>query len=405
MKIHEDVLQGSTEWLNLRAGIPTASEFDSILTPGGKASKSSERYLFSLLAERIMGHPRIESVSTWMDRGAEMEGEAVSFYELQRDCETVKVGFITNDSGTIGASPDRLVGDDGLLEIKVPSEHVHVSYLLKKAVDQTYYPQIQGQLWIAERQWVDICSYHPEMPPALIRVERDEAFIVLLKAAVGEFSKVLENMALELAEKGWIKPKEVYQPKPRMEVEHSWPASRKGGAVGDSESQGSQDSPHPFKEWLESAAKAKEAIGEQDYYRILKVHGFTHANQAKLLADQRTLRAEWGDCYRFQQSKANPMQTFDPMQTIYPPPVTAKAPPLPPLCPECGGGMKLVPAGVSKKSKKPYDAFYGCLNRACKGTAKVPVEQAAANDDAWPDAPTEEPPSELFDHDVQHRDS
>jgi len=56
------------------------------------------------------------------------------------------------------------------LEIKIPAEHTHVSYLLKKSVDQAYYPQIQGQLWIAERKWVDILSWHPEMPPALIRV-------------------------------------------------------------------------------------------------------------------------------------------------------------------------------------------------------------------------------------------
>lgn len=203
-KLH-NVIQGTSEWLNLRAGIPTASEFDSILTPKGKPSASAERLLFSLLAERIMGRPRIEAVSTWMNRGQEMEQDAVSFYELTREVETVPIGFITNQEGTIGASPDRLVGDDGLLEIKVPAEHTHVSYLLKKAVDQAYYPQVQGQLWISERTWLDIMSWHPEMPPALIRVERDEEFISLLAAAVGEFSKLLENCSHELVERGWIK--------------------------------------------------------------------------------------------------------------------------------------------------------------------------------------------------------
>jgi hypothetical protein len=133
-----------------------------------------------------------------------MEAEAVAFYELQRDCETVPAGFITNDGGTIGASPDRLVGDDGLLEIKVPKESTHVSYLLKKAVDQAYYPQVQGQLWISERQYADILSYHPEMPAALIRVPRDEEYIKVLSAAVGEFSVVLENYAREVAGRGWL---------------------------------------------------------------------------------------------------------------------------------------------------------------------------------------------------------
>ena len=201
-------IQGSPEWLALRAGIPTASEFDKILTPGGKASASAEKYLFGLLAERMMGHPRIEAVSTWMQRGNEMEAEAVAFYEAQRDLETVPVGFVTNDAETVGASPDRLVGEDGLLEIKVPSDPVHVSYLLKKAVDQAYYPQVQGQLWITERKWADILSYHPEMPPALIRVERDEEFIKLLSEAVEEFSRLLEEAAADLTARGWILPAE-----------------------------------------------------------------------------------------------------------------------------------------------------------------------------------------------------
>lgn len=203
MKIH-DCIQGTTEWLNRRAGIPTASEFDKILTPGGKPSKSAEPYMFALLAERMMGHPRIEAVSRWMDRGSQMEAEAVSFYEFQRECETVKVGFITNDAGTIGASPDRLVGESGLVEIKVPAEHTHVRYLLKKAVDEAYYPQVQGQLWVAEREWADILSYHPEMPPALIRVERDERFIETLSAAVIAFSGLLEAHHAVLVERGWI---------------------------------------------------------------------------------------------------------------------------------------------------------------------------------------------------------
>lgn len=206
MIVH-DVIQGSTEWLNLRSGIPTASEFDKIITPGGKPSKSAEPYRFALLAERMMGHPRIEFMSRWMDRGSQMEAEAISFYEFQRDVETVKVGFVTNDEGTIGASPDRFVGDNGLLEIKVPSESTHVSYLLKKAVDSAYYPQVQGQLWIAEREFVDILSYHPEMPPALIRVERDDDFIADLRAAVLAFTDVLDEQFSYLVERGWVKEK------------------------------------------------------------------------------------------------------------------------------------------------------------------------------------------------------
>jgi hypothetical protein len=204
MIVH-DCIQGTPEWASLRAGKPTSSDFDRIITPKtGKPSSQAESYMFRLIAERLMGHPVVEFVSHWMDRGSQMEAEAVSFYEFQRDLETVKVGFVTDDAGSIGASPDRLVGEDGLLEIKVPAEHTHVGYLLKHAVDQAYWPQVQGQLWITERQWVDILSYHPEMPPALIRVQRDDAYIDLLAAGVQAFAQVLEANYQMMLERGVV---------------------------------------------------------------------------------------------------------------------------------------------------------------------------------------------------------
>lgn len=201
------VQQGSAEWLQLRSGVPTASCFSQILTPGGKPSESARGYLHKLIAERMMGKPLVEHVSTWMDRGLQTEEEAVSYYELQRGCDTEKVGFVTNDAGTIGASPDRLVGADGLLEIKVPSPQVHISYLIgAKGVDKAYIPQTQGQLWICERSWLDIESYSPDgMPSAIIRVERDEEYIGKLAAAVSEFSRVLEENAAELTARGLLK--------------------------------------------------------------------------------------------------------------------------------------------------------------------------------------------------------
>lgn len=206
MKVYNCV-QGTAEWLKLRAGIPTASCFDKIITPSGKPSAQAEKYMFSLLAERMMGRPIVEHVSYWMDRGNQLEDDAVSWYELQRDCETLKIGFITNEAGTIGASPDRLVGTNGMVEIKVPAEHTHVAYLLNETVERTYYPQVQGQLWVAEdREWNDILSFHPEMPKALIRVERDVEFISMLREAVEDFSAKLEELTGICMTRGWILP-------------------------------------------------------------------------------------------------------------------------------------------------------------------------------------------------------
>lgn len=203
MIVH-NVKQGTAEWLKARAGIPTASQFDRIVTPKGKPSTQAEKYLHTLLAERIMGRPTVQAVTFWMGRGSETEAEAVAYYEGVRDLDTEVIGFLTNDAGTIGASPDRFVGEDGLLEIKVPAEHTHVAYLLTKAVDAEYYPQVQGQLWVSGRKWLDIMSYHPEMPPALIRVERDDRYIQALSDAVETFSRTLEDAAADLRERGWI---------------------------------------------------------------------------------------------------------------------------------------------------------------------------------------------------------
>lgn len=202
-----DCIQGSTEWLAARAGIPTASCFDQIITPRtGKVSASSAKYMHKLLAERLLGRPILEqNVTAWMTRGSEMEAEAVAFYEAMRETDTVKVGFLTNDAGTIGASPDRLVGDDGLLEIKCHKEEVHVGFLLTHEAPEMHKPQVQGQLWIGERKWCDVLCYHPELPPCIVRVERDEEFVAILSSAVEAFARLLGEATEVARGNGWIK--------------------------------------------------------------------------------------------------------------------------------------------------------------------------------------------------------
>ena len=110
--------QGSAQWIAARLGLPTASQFSRILTPRTlKPSASAERYLWELLAERIIGQPANDASTKFMERGKAMEAQAVAFYELQRGVDTRRVGFVTRDDGLVGCSPDRFVGDDGLLEI------------------------------------------------------------------------------------------------------------------------------------------------------------------------------------------------------------------------------------------------------------------------------------------------
>lgn len=180
------VQQGTTEWAMLRLGIPTASQFHRLVTPKtGKPSSQMADYAHELLTEQATGEPVDDAVGGFAQRGTVLEKKAISFYELQNDCTVERVGFITNDAGTVGCSPDGLIGDRGGAEIKTPAAHTHMGYLLGEAGEK-YRCQVQGSLWIAGRDWWDFVSYNPVMPSTIVRFERDEAFIKLLAAGVAQ---------------------------------------------------------------------------------------------------------------------------------------------------------------------------------------------------------------------------
>ena len=202
--IRVDCIQNSPEWEQVRLGIPTASEFDRIITPTGKRSSQADSYVYRLLAEQMTGKPQNGYVNGHMDRGHELEPEARRFYELQRDCIVEQVGFCMTDDRRAGCSPDGLVVDNGLVEIKCPAPHTHVQYLLSRKVEQEYWPQVQGQLWVTGRKWADVLSYHPEMTPVIVRVERDEAFLRALENELKYFFVLLETKRNALLDSGCI---------------------------------------------------------------------------------------------------------------------------------------------------------------------------------------------------------
>lgn len=195
-----DCKQGSDEWHRARLGIPTASRFDAIITKTGKPSGQAEGYMHELLAEWLIGEPLDNFDSSFMERGIIQEAEAVRWYEFQKDVEATTVGFCLMDDGQAGCSPDRLIGNDGILEIKCPSAKVHVAYLLGSPVD-TYKVQIQGNLYICEREWLDILSYNPAMPPKIVRCHRDEEFLdkfgTLLRDFLGRIERAKESLRKE----------------------------------------------------------------------------------------------------------------------------------------------------------------------------------------------------------------
>ena len=184
-------IQGSDEWFKIRCGVPSSSNFDKIVTTKGEPSKQAEKYGYKLAGEAIAGKAEETYKNSAMERGTILEDEARQLYQIVNDVEVEQVGFCKLEG--FGCSPDGLVGDKGMLEIKCPMMATHVEYLLKGKMPTTYFQQVQGQLLVMGREWCDFMSYYPGIKPFAIRVERDEKFLALLKLELKLFCLNLEE--------------------------------------------------------------------------------------------------------------------------------------------------------------------------------------------------------------------
>ncbi len=191
--------QGTDEWRQMRAGIPTASEFATVLAKGrgGGESKTRRTYLLKLAGERLTGEPAESYSNGHMERGKAIEAEARNAYAFMRDADYEQVGFIRN--GNAGCSPDGLIGDDGMVEIKTKLPHLQLEVLLANELPAEHVAQCQGALWIAEREWLDFVSYWPRLPLFTVRVQRDEAYIARLKIEVADFNSELDAIIKRFA--------------------------------------------------------------------------------------------------------------------------------------------------------------------------------------------------------------
>ena len=190
-----DVEQGSPEWFAARAGIPTASEFSTVMAKGkdGGASITRAKYLRQLAGEILTGEPAPEGYSNgFMERGKLLEDEARSLYAFMRDVEPERVGFIRN--GSKGASPDSLIGTDAGLEIKVAIPAVQIERLQRGTLPTEHVAQVQGSMWVSERASWSFVSYCPKLPPLIIDVPRDEAYIANLAKCVDAFNEELDAL-------------------------------------------------------------------------------------------------------------------------------------------------------------------------------------------------------------------
>lgn len=199
IKYFYDLVQGTDEWLAARCGILTASEMKLVMTPALKtASNDKERsHLFELAAQRITRYVEPHYISDDMLRGYNDEQLAKAYYS-EKYAEVKDVGFITNDKFgfTLGYSPDGLVGDIGLIEVKSRRAKYQIETITTKQVPTEYYLQLQTGLLVSERSWIDFISYSGGLPMITMRVFPDER----VKEAITSTAKECEDRILKKME-------------------------------------------------------------------------------------------------------------------------------------------------------------------------------------------------------------
>lgn len=206
----DNVSQGSAEWHQMRLGKVTASRVADVVAKTTKGySASRANYAAQLITERLTGQPTEGFTNAAMQWGTDQEPEARAAYEYYRAEEVEQIAFINHPNiADAGASPDGLVGVDGLVEIKCPNTATHIETLTGRAAPAKYITQMQWQMACTGRMYCDFVSYDPRLPESMrffcVRVERDDEMIRELEAEVVAFLKDVRAKVDEL--------KRIYEP-------------------------------------------------------------------------------------------------------------------------------------------------------------------------------------------------
>ena len=204
--------QRTDEWYEARLGKVTASRISDVVAKTKSGwSASRDRYMSQLVVERLTQRPPDGFTSAAMQWGIETEPQAVAAYEALTLSVVEPAGFFVHPSISLaGASPDGLVGDLGLIEVKCPETHTHLDTLIaannprRDPIQNKYRLQMQWQMACTGRQWCDFVSFDPRLKPELQlwcqRVERDETLIAELEGAVMDFLEEVEQRVTALKE-------------------------------------------------------------------------------------------------------------------------------------------------------------------------------------------------------------
>lgn len=199
-----DITQNSPEWFQARIGKVTASRVADIIakTKSGY-STSRANYMAQLIAERLTGQVVETYTNAAMTRGLEVEPDARAAYVFHTDSDVTEVGFVEHPTIPMtGASPDGLIGADGLVEIKCPNTATHLDTLLGEPIPTKYITQMMWQMACTGRKWCDFVSFDPRLPEAMrlyvYRVTRDDALIENMEKSVREFLAETEKKVSDL---------------------------------------------------------------------------------------------------------------------------------------------------------------------------------------------------------------
>ena len=196
--IYHDIEQNTDEWMELRRGKFTASSFKDLFM--AETTQGYQDAIYRVAFERMTGESPESFTNDYMQRGHDLEPEARSWYEFEKDVVVGNGGFFEYNDW-IGASPDGLIGKDGLLEIKCPKYSTMMRYLMEKKLPKTYYYQVHGQMLVTDRQWCDFIAYHPKLPRFALRVERDGKVDVEILDKLFKGIKEVEKIINKLGEK------------------------------------------------------------------------------------------------------------------------------------------------------------------------------------------------------------
>lgn len=199
------VEQGTEEWLQQRVGKATASRLaDALARTKTGWGAGRDAYMAELVTERLTGNPYPQFISGDMKRGTELEPMARAAYEIRRKAMVFQTGLVDHPKiPMFGASPDGLVDDDGLLEIKCPASHTHIKYLRTRVIPGEYQKQMIGQMACTGRKWCDWMSFDDRLPEPLqlviVRFEPDPKLIAEVEKEVVEFLAEVDALHKELA--------------------------------------------------------------------------------------------------------------------------------------------------------------------------------------------------------------